>query len=341
MLERFKAAAAQQNAEMQDLPSENELISHYKPELIGFGNDHFVYTVEGHQNVVIKVNRESLKHAFKYCLQNDATAKDYEEDENVQQSIETWVTYYKKRAKELEEYFGKEHCLASRYVKIRIPTIPSFYKNLDLPDTSEIPSEILVLATVQEKTEAASFDENSIHAWYINDDPDVYAYTEYTTAAVTEPNTPLARPKRPNLEQEEVKVAVKDFVDSAISYTNETGQILDLNGINNVVVSNSENGELTYKLVDAMFPAHNWNNVLSEVDALIKNRIKNPTAELTKAETHKIKLVTNYIRFINELANTSGASGRLNQLTSDDTEYKNTLKKILSGLYTETKSLTV
>ena len=290
MLERFKAAAAQQKTEVEDLNSEHELISHYKPELIGFGNDHFVYEVEGHPNVVIKVNRESIKHALKYCLQNDATVNDYAEDADVAQSIETWVTYYKKRAGEIEEHFGKEHCLRSRYVQIRIPTIPSFYKNLNLPDTAKIPNELLVLATVQEKTEAASSEENSIHAWYINDDPDVYAYTDYTATAVTEPDTLLARPKRPDLNQEETKAAVRDFVESAITYTNTTGQILDLNGVNNVVVSRDKDDAVTYKLVDAMFPAHNWDTVFNEVQEIIQKHGLNPDTELTSQETHKIKL---------------------------------------------------
>ena len=53
MSERFKAVSQKHDSEMQNLTAESELISKYKPTLIGAGNDHFVYEVVNHPNSVI------------------------------------------------------------------------------------------------------------------------------------------------------------------------------------------------------------------------------------------------------------------------------------------------
>lgn len=337
MIERFKAASEQQMSEIDNLGKGNSLIEHYQPELIGYGNDHFVYSVDGHPDVVIKVNRESIRFALQYCIKNRLTIDDYAQDEAAQTAMRERVNEFEIRQQQLVAHFGKEHCLSNRYVQLRIPTIPSFYNNMSLADTANIPDELLVVATVQKKSTANFSGQDSIHARHTHDDPDVHAYTSYTTAALTEPTAPLARPMQPDLNRAGVKEAIKDFVQKAIAYTNETGYILDLNGVNNVVLTD-KNDKLTYILIDAMFPAHNWQNVISDVSQIIKEKAQNIDKEIPPDNKHKVRMAANYIRFINELANASGATERLNHLATDDVDVKRALENILSDIFFELKA---
>lgn len=335
MSERFKAISQQHDIEMQNLSAESELISKYKPTLIGAGNDHFVYEVENHPNSVIKINRESIKFALRYCLSRHITTDEYENDSTVQEKIDARVEYFKHRQQELREYFGKEHCAPVRYVKMRIPTIPSFYDELPIEDTSNIPEELLVVAMVQERALENFSEEDSVHTWYLKDDTDIYAYTDYTTSALTEPHGPLARPKRPDLSSEETRTVIRDFVERAIQYTEDTGHILDLNGVNNVVLTQGEDGSLSYTLVDALIPAINWESVIHDVGAIIEKQKENEEEELTHSDKNKLRVTVNYIRFINELANATMSENRLDQLTSSDPETMTTLRNILKQIYLE------
>lgn len=263
---------------------------------------------------------------------------DYCNDEGIQKEINKWMDYFKQRQQEIQQYFGAEHCPSSRFIKMKIPTIPSFYAGMQIEDPATIPDELLVLATVQERVIDNFTEDDSVHTWYIKDDPDAYAYTDYTTSALTDPHGPLARPKRPDIFDEKTRVVIQDFIERAIQYTNGTGHILDLNGVNNLVLTHEEDGALSYKLLDALFPATNWDQVITEVKTLIERRIEDHDFKIAESDKVKIKTVANYVRFINELANASGSTARLDTLATSDEKMIAAFKRILLDMYTEVKS---
>ena len=263
---------------------------------------------------------------------------DYCSDEGIQKEIDKWMDYFKQRQQEIQQYFGAEHCPSSRFIKMKIPTIPSFYAGMQVEDPATIPDELLVLATVQERVIDNFTEDDSVHTWYITDDLDAYAYTDYTTSALTDPHGPLARPKRPDLTNEETRTVIQDFVAKAIQYTNGTGHILDLNGVNNLVLTHEEDGALSYKLLDALFPATNWNEVITEVKTLLETLTEKPDLKIQEADKIKIKTVANYVRFVNELANASGSTARLDTLATTDKKTIAAIKKVLHNIYAEVKS---
>ena len=113
---------------------------------------------------------------------------------------------------------------------------------------------------------------------------------------------------------------------------------MDLNGVNNLVLTHEEDGALSYKLLDALFPATNWNEVITEVKTLLETLTEKPDLKIQEADKIKIKTVANYVRFVNELANASGSTARLDTLATTDKKTIAAIKKVLHNIYAEVKS---
>jgi hypothetical protein len=103
---------------------------------------------------------------------------------------------------------------------------------------------------------------------------------------------------------------VKDFVEKAISFAEEHGEILDIVGDDNVIFTQGKNGEWDYKLVDALFPAPPPpNGRLSEAKDILE-KIQNDQL-ISERERRSLINTLNFTRAINGLASCLEVDNRI------------------------------
>ena len=111
-----------------------------------------------------------------------------------------------------------------------------------------------------------------------------------------------------------LRYSLKEFVSKAVSYANETGNILAMAGKDNVIFyKDAENGDnvndekWNYLLVDAL-PIHN--EPVFKISQEISHKIMNDQ-KISEHEKTLLKKGLNFTRTINNLAEKLGMVGRL------------------------------
>ena len=310
------------NEEIRD--SQDELISQYKPELIGVGNEHLVYSLEDHPDIVLKINKFSLEASINWCLYNNATADEFIADKEVAKAVTDRINQYQDQLHALTEYFGRSHIAKGRFIKIKIPLIPTLLQELEV-EGDDFPTEAYAVAMVQERIEGVD-DNESLQAWYPrSEEPD--RFLEYTARAILDPSftAPL-----PDIDGNS---SIREFAETAINYSNETERILDLAGVGNVTLQTDEKtGVRTYKIIDALFPL-TWKKFIHEFKSDIKTYLDNPENFSIKDSASRIINTLNYVRFINELAASTGSESRLSILPELSVEQMEKVRQLISEVH--------
>ncbi|MBD3281335.1 hypothetical protein GF391_01165 [Candidatus Uhrbacteria bacterium] len=294
--------------------------------LIGKGGEHIVFEDLRFPNYVLKVDFiESLPVLY-------AQTKGGEEITKAITDIKHKADQHRGRIKGLQSYFlpgqvpiemvfVKELPLSQKLVQAVLRD-----RNIEIPKKLAVPEKLPVLCTLQRKIELPK-KENRIDVYSsyaeLNRTISLDNYTEghrlLASAKTIGPQTREAREKiigniYPSLKKickliqkdDNLRLAVQDYVKRAMKYSADTNEIIDMAGGGNVMFLRRETQIWQAFLMDALSPAELNFDLIRKSSLLIKH---NQDIDIrTKANTLN---VINYIRFANALAMISGISTRL------------------------------
>lgn len=294
------------------IPEELKLSEHdiatFKPKYVGEGEEHAVFAIPEHPDVVVKVNTDSLASSIEWHKEHGGTIDDFHLDTDFQSQVEHRLESSRKGLALLRTYFGKEHVPKSRYTKLRIPLLPSLSKRYGIEDTASMPSEIEVNALIQERIpEFESGEFHSLKRFHKGESETDFVNTTFDGVFPAPGSFKEDHPYV--LAHPDEREAIIDFIQSAIRYSEDTGKILDVGGSGNVILRKI-NGAWDYVLVDAMFPV-TWQNWLDRAKDNFESYLKKPESfDISKQEANIINS-TNYVCFINHMAHSLGLPERL------------------------------
>ncbi len=313
--------------------SEHALVLRYAPQYLDEGGENIVYEIPDRPNVVVKASKlgiyEALAHDSELPAADSVELSDQLREMNKLLGKEG---AYSQARKKLYEYFGREHVPPQKRFLIKVPV------NKEILDVTEktfgpwygikIPKdrkEAWTFVTVQRKQEL--HEENYVSANIGNLEPSMaqggmFKDKKYRDA-VNRMNNALIwgqedvtaeeiafvirtdgiQNLKERLESDpELKEALKDFAEKAIAYANDTGEILDIVGKDNVVFV-KEGGKWTYKLLD---PIYSFQDKILEKSRQIY--IDKPQDDL---EGNVLFQGRNFVRGLNAFAKLAGSEKRI------------------------------
>lgn len=121
------------------------------------------------------------------------------------------------------------------------------------------------------------------------------------------------------LEQSEVDPGLREalcsFVRHGIAYANDTGEMIDCRGTNNIVFF-WKNGAWTYRIIDAFLPKE---FSIPAAQEAVRRLRDNPEAHVDPTEMTMILNVLNFVRTMNGMAKLLGLPDRINFLKEGET----------------------
>lgn len=294
-----------------------QLIEKYQPKFLGYGGEQIVFSFPNHDSVVAKVHKHKL---------GDIIIENLEAGIPLDQMTDKWreknakdLVLEKGANKELKKYFGKATLQERPYV-MKVPVTKTLLKTADqdhLVDQFPVGTHyVQALVRIQEKApdEAISDEAFSPSARYkekeILDSVGMKLYQDMNGALldgrgeVTEEIEigvgGMIRDLTNEMREDEgLKDVVKDFVENAIRYSEETGEMLDIVGEKNVSFYKKD-GKWTYTLIDAKYPMRGSFEKAKEVLGRFQKG-----EMMSRQDQGDILNMLSYIRSINLLARVS------------------------------------
>ncbi|HBU27512.1 TPA: hypothetical protein DEB00_00155 [Candidatus Uhrbacteria bacterium] len=307
--------------EIEGMP-EQEMISKYKPTFLGMGGEQIVFGIEGHPNVVAKVRKHTLGEVVNYNRTEGIS------DEELHPAARAYLEKQLRREqgaqKLLKTHFPGHTLLERQYIQ-QVPVTRQMMEAIKdrwstYDELADGVHHLWTTVRIQEKLPPEAMPNQeaiSLSFQYVEqhfDDDEVDAYDNLNTVLLD--GAPL---EDPGLLEEvlphalldamdqhpELKHLVSEFAEHAITYTQATGEMLDLAGSWNVTVFEKD-GTWDYVMPDAIYPARDsYTRGVFGIDALLHGK----TIEAGKENT--VLNTISYARFVNALAMVSGSSARL------------------------------
>lgn len=264
--------------------SEHPVAERYVPVFLGAGGENLVYEIPGRPKLVAKANKKVIYDT----LTQDPFSDTYEQEDvsksGVLRDQEFKMKHEREVLKKLRNVFGEEHLVTQRKFLRKVPVTPEILEEIEKQFSgakkevlSKDVSEAWTILTLQEKLDipidALCPKSNYPEYYYAKrrwmDDPDrEFAYRESTDALMNAEKTERADETRflnfmgsqplhdladRLFDDAGLRDAVRDFVVKAQTFAEETGEILDIVGMNNIVFYEKD-GTWTYKLIDPIYP---------------------------------------------------------------------------------------
>lgn len=255
--------------------ADNKLVKKYRPKFLAKGGEHIIYEIPGHPESVVKVETWSLKKIqeenVRRGLPPDAM------DPEMLLKTQEYLDLQRGRHKKLTEHFGREHVLPLKQYLLKVPVTEKFVRQAHqgyAPKDAEQVKEAWAVVRVQKRAPEFEDPEHmSITAGYaeskvMGGDREIMKQYERVRAALvlgdpkarysTQDFHAMLPPKTAQMLRQAKKdpglgAALRDFVGRAMDYAEDTGEILDLAGSENVTLFQEE-GTWRYRLVDALYP---------------------------------------------------------------------------------------
>jgi len=319
---------------------EHEAVDKYHPQVLDKGGEHVVYTVEGHRDVVVKVATGPLKdtldkifykkyqkthHKERAVSRQDFQETIFDEKDIMKKDIASGV----KRYERMREWFGKEHVLPQRRVIAEVPLTKEIIDELYENKSPGFIDKVKAIITVQKYTKEVNDPEHlAIVSGYAEQGGVPEKMYSKATQHLIFGKTPEQKIDQKELlkvqstldlkklfsaleKNEEIKKALKEFVIKAIAYSQETGEILDIAGHDNIIFYKKDHdkkeGAWTHLLIDAIYPGS------PDIIDKSKEVLSAISSGQTIGVNEKIILLNsfNYIRTINGLAEQLGVEERI------------------------------
>lgn len=288
-------------------------IEKYKPVFMASGGEHLVYEIPEHPNVVLKVSKESIVNSASWQMRNNADVDSYQYDTDVQGTIAHRIEEAQDVYREIKDFFP-DSLLSQRYIKFKVPVTQEFLLQtalelgevLTLDQVGRLPTELYVVALVQEKSTELTLDTsvsmfNEGYAFDTVEPHESWSSFLFKDAQQDTENMSLGEKKVPD----EVEAVCQDFIERALDYSNVTGRILDIIGQNNIILYRDEQGILSYLLIDAVYPEHEEQSLVQFkkfIESCVASDIPCPLSTMKK----NISLVANTVDYICKINREAG-----------------------------------
>lgn len=302
---------------------EHELVSKYQPKFLAKGGEHIIYDIPDHPDIVVKVRTASIKKVLEWNVEHGQPL------DSLPAEIEPRAREYLKeeagRYQQLKKYFGAEHVPSQKEFLVKIPITEDILKALYDGNPPTTTNEVWSVVMVQKRVEALSDPERlAIVAGYAENDEvseDLYRQATEHFVLGKNPEEKIEKDKFLEIQShndlktlleksegdENLRESLKELVEKIILYTEETGEIFDLAGQDNIVLSQKD-GKWTYSLVDTRYPGESKMVEKAKI-ALLKLSVGN---EIDEHEKNVLLNIFNFVRTVNGLAEQMGAQKRIN-----------------------------
>lgn len=321
---------------------------HYKPKLTGAGGEHFVFEIAESPDVVVKVEKTAVRDALVWKKEHKIPAA--KETGESRKRLEERVAEQRRIYAALKKHFGANHILGQKKIIMSVPLTPGMKREIgqmiqdhigqdgkreeyDPPDLRMVSTIVTVQRKAKELDGArylplqAGSLEKRIFEDLVKKPKLREAYqkvTEPLMNATTAKQYPfdeeewislLGHPRFAQLADRAIgdprlRKTLRDFCERAIAFAEETDEIIDFVGVDNVIFSQKPNGEWTYLLID---PLYGFDTQVLEKGkaAYLKARA---TGELTDQGANAYLQGVNFVRAINGLAKVTGSTKVYNYL---------------------------
>lgn len=265
-------------------PWEHPLALQYQPKLKGRGGEHLVFEVADSPDVVVKVEKTSILEALELLGKSKETREESEDE--LERRQQERLKEQRRLFTALKKHFGAEHVLPQKKALVSVPLTPGLMSDLRAMNDKKpvrIPggvTEVKTIVTVQRKAEVlegvryfglrTGAGERYLLPQVGKDARVRYQYRKVTEplmsakTAESYPSDPIAlaellesddleRLLKKAKQEPGLREALKDFCERAIAFADETGEIIDLVGVDNVVFYPTLHGKWTYLLVDPFY----------------------------------------------------------------------------------------
>ncbi len=337
---------------------EHKRIGRFQPQFLGIGGEHVVYGLPDYPDYVVKVEGGTL---LKFLALETNGVKP------TNQEIFERLISEQERIRELRLYFGEEHTLAQSKHFLKIPVNQRILTELEKRynrnriNSSDLErftgDEVQTVVSIQERCPGLN-DPNklSLHAGYAeklkeSNSPEFrIPYDRLTRTTIVDLNEEegpveptdlmVVHPEGSEIlikaeTDSRLQIALRDFVQRAINYTNNTAETLDLAGIDNVIFYQNTQGDWDYKLIDALYPSPPpEEGRIDEARDIITNVVSSGPNSIAKPYTNILMNALNYTRFINGLASVLEIRDRIDikPRTDHELDPEDLKRAIKSGL---------
>lgn len=294
------------------------LIGHYKPEFLGESAEHAVFELAGHPNIVAKIRTREGAQIIQYNQEKGMPPDML--DAKVKEDIERKMKEDEGRFLLLKEYFPNSF-LNERQTVMQIPMTNSLARTLfgiaipsyDGVKTYTIPMRVRFQERIPKEAQVPEAVDTRFRYMERLAEIDDALYErlhgvldgkitgeEYLSSWHT--GRRMIETLRTN---DGAKKVMRDFVQRAIEYSQDTGEILDLAGVHNIILFPSH-GAWRIVLPDGMYPQKDlWSDAREVAESYERHE------ELNSEDANKLMNALNYARTINALADMVGVKHRL------------------------------
>jgi hypothetical protein len=318
--EKQPTLAEEDAYELSDI--DHELVLKYEPKFIAKGGEHIVYEAAGHPDVVVKVASESLRTTIDWNAQHDLPMDSLPNEIDIR--AREYIKEEARRFQQLKAYFGAEHVLSQKKFLSKVPVTEDALNNLYEGHPPLKGSEAWAVIAIQKRAEELSDPDHlalvagyaeqgevSDEGWKAATDHLIFGESMETPLRENEflevqSNERIKALLKEAESDTDLKDSLKELIEKSIIYTEETGEILDLIGDDNIVFSKKD-GKWNYRLVDALYP--HSTKMVERAKAIIL-KLSTGTG-IDESEQNVLMNAFNYIRTINGLAEQLGVEKRL------------------------------
>ncbi len=314
-------------------PALHELTSRYRPKYLAKGGEHIVYDIPEHPEVVVKVNASSLKRAITWNIEHDESADSLPRE--LELGMRQSLSDQSERQQTLKVYFGSEHVPSQKGFLLKVPVTEDILRALYREAPPAMTTEAWSFVTIQKRVEALADPERlTLVCGYaeFNKETDQDLYRKVTEHYVfgKDPEKPMCQEdmlavQHPSelatlLERaksdEDLHTVLKDLVERIIVYAEETGEILDIAGQDNIILFKKDDA-WTYSLVDARYPGES--DMMERAKSALR---KISEGERIDSRESGILLNSfNFVRTVNGLAELIGVHKRIT-IVPEDMKYE-------------------
>lgn len=302
---------------------EHELVSKYQPKFLAKGGEHIIYDLPEHPDIVVKVRTASIKKVLEWNVEHGQPL------DSLPAEIEPRAREYLKeeaeRYQQLKKYFGSEHVPSQKEFLVKVPITENILREIYEGEPPATTNEVWSIVMVQKRVEALS-DPNrlAIVAGYAEQGEvpeDIYKQATEHFIFSQNPDQKIEKGQflqvqshndlRNLLEKadndENLKKDLQDLVERMVAYTQETGEIFDLAGQDNIILFQKD-GKWSFSLVDTRYPGES--KMIEKARAALSKLSEGN--ELDEHEKNILLNTFNFVRTVNGLAEQVGVEKRIN-----------------------------
>ena len=323
--------------------SDHAIAKEFQPRYIAHGGNQIVFDLPHLPHLVAKADAELLRQIIGKNIENGLPPDALNNKKEVMEHLKR----ERLRFRLMEQHFGKEHVLSQARVLRKVPVTDGILAELYDGHAPVKTSEAWTAITLQERaTELSDEDRLDLVTGYAEIQPKTsenISYDAITKSLVqtgesislenflsvqnSEGLTKLARKME---EDVQLRDMMREVVRKIVAYSNDTGEILDLAGSDNLVISQKE-GKWTYRLLDTLYPGEF--DRIDQAEDIIQKLAEGKSLE--REEQACLLNTLNYARTVNGLASYLQMSERIvivpQNLQNQTIDYRSGLADIIKA----------